>query len=122
MDRYERLKETNQSLENFTSSCSYAILIMALSTNGQEVSVLKSDAPLSERTSYTLAPSTKAIHGDDHLNTARDVAPPLHLSTNFRYAENPEDLVTAGESEVCILCGHLSVSAFFNEAQGHSDV
>ncbi|KAJ3042868.1 hypothetical protein HDV00_006429 [Rhizophlyctis rosea] len=39
--------------------------------------------------------STVAIHGDDPLNTPHttDVAPALHVSTTFRYPDNPEDLV-----------------------------
>ncbi|CAD6573311.1 MAG: hypothetical protein ASARMPRED_005990 [Alectoria sarmentosa] len=39
-------------------------------------------------------PSTLAIHADDQLNRSADVAPALHVSTTFRYASNPEDLVT----------------------------
>lgn len=52
-------------------------------------------------TRQRLSPSTQAIHGDDYLNTTSDVAPPLHVSTTFRYTDNPEDLITATDSEVC---------------------
>ena len=58
----------------------------------------KSHAMASENKRFTA--STLAIHADDHLNTAIDVAPPLHVSTTFRYANNPKDLVPAVESDV----------------------
>lgn len=48
-------------------------------------------APHLAASSYSL--STLSIHGDDHLNTASDVAPALHVSTTFRYSSNPEQLV-----------------------------
>ncbi|KAI4216528.1 MAG: hypothetical protein LQ351_001017 [Letrouitia transgressa] len=51
-------------------------------------------------TRQRLSPSTQAIHGDDYLNTTSDVAPPLHVSTTFRYTDNPEDLITATDSEL----------------------
>ncbi|KAL4892289.1 pyridoxal phosphate-dependent transferase [Aspergillus ambiguus] len=38
-------------------------------------------------------PSTRALHADDPLNRVTDVAPPIHLSTTFRFPQNPEDLV-----------------------------
>ena len=44
--------------------------------------------------------STLAIHGDDHLNRSTDVAPALHVSTTFRYASNPSELVPAKDLEV----------------------
>ena len=40
-------------------------------------------------------PSTRALHADDYLNLVTDVAPPIHLSTTFRYPDDPEaDIVT----------------------------
>ena len=39
--------------------------------------------------------STQAIHADDNLNRSSDVAPSLHVSTTFRYASNPSELVSA---------------------------
>lgn len=39
--------------------------------------------------------STRSLHADDPLNLVTDVAPPLHLSTTFRYPDNPDDLVPA---------------------------
>jgi hypothetical protein len=47
--------------------------------------------------------STLAIHADDPLNLVDDVAPPLHVSTIFRYARNPDELVTASDYDVRIL-------------------
>ncbi|RMJ22501.1 cystathionine [Aspergillus sp. HF37] len=37
--------------------------------------------------------STKALHADDRLNQVADVAPPMHVSTTFRYPNDPEKLV-----------------------------
>ena len=36
--------------------------------------------------------STLAIHADDPINALTDVAPPLHVSTTFRYPSDPEQL------------------------------
>ncbi|CEL09481.1 Putative Cystathionine beta-lyase [Aspergillus calidoustus] len=43
--------------------------------------------------SNTQQPSTRALHADDYLNLVTDVAPPIHLSTTFRYPREPENLV-----------------------------
>lgn len=43
--------------------------------------------------------STLAIHADDRLNTVTDVAPPIHLSTTFRYAHDPEALIPKHDEE-----------------------
>ncbi|KAH1513120.1 hypothetical protein KXX06_005143, partial [Aspergillus fumigatus] len=37
--------------------------------------------------------STRSLHADDELNVVTDVAPPLHVSTTFRYSDNPDELV-----------------------------
>ena len=39
--------------------------------------------------------STRSLRADHALNSVTDVAPPLHLSTTFRYSDNPEELVPA---------------------------
>lgn len=39
-----------------------------------------------------LSLSAQAIHADDFLNSHAAVAPPMHVSTTFRYSRNPEDL------------------------------
>ena len=38
------------------------------------------------------SPSTLSIHADDPLNLLSDVAPPLHVSTTFRYTSDPTQL------------------------------
>ncbi|KAJ5664473.1 Pyridoxal phosphate-dependent transferase major region subdomain 2 [Penicillium longicatenatum] len=40
-------------------------------------------------------PSTQALHADDRLNLVTDVAPPIHLSTIFRYPEDPNELTVS---------------------------
>ncbi|KAI1608506.1 cystathionine beta-lyase [Exophiala viscosa] len=40
----------------------------------------------------SLSPATQAIHADDPLNLLTDVAPPIHVSTTFRYDKDPERL------------------------------
>lgn len=49
---------------------------------------------------HVYAQATQAIHADDHLKSVDDVAPPLHVSTTFRYAEDPADLKPAAELNV----------------------
>ncbi|KAK3395669.1 pyridoxal phosphate-dependent transferase [Sordaria brevicollis] len=39
-----------------------------------------------------LSMSSLSIHADDYINNHQAVAPPMHVSTTFRYAENPDDL------------------------------
>ena len=41
---------------------------------------------------HSRSSATRAIHADDFLNTGKDVAPPMHVSTTFRYEEDPEKL------------------------------
>jgi cystathionine beta-lyase/cystathionine gamma-synthase len=40
----------------------------------------------------TLSPATQAVHADDVLNLVDDVAPPIHVSTTFRYNRDPSKL------------------------------
>jgi hypothetical protein len=44
--------------------------------------------------------ATLALHADDRLNLVPDVAPPLHLSTTYRYSDNPEDLAAWADTPV----------------------
>jgi O-acetylhomoserine/O-acetylserine sulfhydrylase-like pyridoxal-dependent enzyme len=46
-------------------------------------------------------PATLALHADDALNNVTDVAPPIHLSTTFRYSDNPEELAPIADLSVC---------------------
>ena len=43
---------------------------------------------------------TRSIHADDYLNALSDVAPPLHVSTTFRYTSNPAELLPAADTDV----------------------
>lgn len=43
--------------------------------------------------SNNLSIATLAIHADDPINQVTDVAPPLHVSTTFRYPTDPDKLV-----------------------------
>lgn len=41
---------------------------------------------------HTLSRASRAIHADDYVNSHSAVAPPLHVSTTFRYADDPDAL------------------------------
>jgi len=47
-----------------------------------------------------LSLSSQAIHADDFLNDNTDVAPPLHVSTTFRYPGNADSLIPWRERNV----------------------
>lgn len=53
-------------------------------------------------TPTNIHPSTRALHADDQLNLVTDVAPPIHLSTTFRYPNQPENLVPSEDPVVGI--------------------
>ncbi|ERS96073.1 uncharacterized protein SPSK_00812 [Sporothrix schenckii 1099-18] len=40
----------------------------------------------------TLSSATRAVHADDYVNSHRAVAPPMHVSTTFRYSDDPDAL------------------------------
>lgn len=42
-------------------------------------------------------PATLAVHADDYLNVVDDVAPPIHVSTTYRYNKDPQKLVPFDE-------------------------
>ncbi|CAG7919512.1 unnamed protein product [Penicillium olsonii] len=42
--------------------------------------------------------STRSLHADDSLNVVTDVSPPIHLSTTFRYSNDPSKLVPAADA------------------------
>jgi hypothetical protein len=46
------------------------------------------------------SPATIALHADDPLNVVDDVAPPMHVSTTYRYPHNPEALFSVTERGV----------------------
>lgn len=47
-------------------------------------------------------PSTKALHADGRLNLVTDVAPPIHLSTTFRYPNDPDQLIPSEDPIVSL--------------------
>ncbi|KAH8657630.1 pyridoxal phosphate-dependent transferase [Tricladium varicosporioides] len=51
---------------------------------------LKDDTPSPHFADLSL--SSKTVHADDFLNKGQDVAPPLHVSTTFRYNKDPDQL------------------------------
>lgn len=52
--------------------------------------------------SHIVGDSTRALHADDALNVVSDVAPPMHLSTTFRYSNDPAALVPlSDQTSVC---------------------
>ncbi|MCJ1258415.1 hypothetical protein MMC24_006248 [Lignoscripta atroalba] len=61
--------------------------------------------PVSSLPSYSL--STQAIHADDHLNQAPDVAPPIHVATTFRYADHPDNLIPARDTQSSSFDSHV---------------
>jgi len=53
---------------------------------------VKQDArTLASRLQY-MSISAQTVHADDFLNSHPSVAPPMHVSTTFRYSRDPEDL------------------------------
>lgn len=48
-----------------------------------------------------LSLASRSIHADDYINTHRAVAPPMHVSTTFRYARDPDELVPWLNTDVC---------------------
>ncbi|KAI9784207.1 MAG: hypothetical protein M1816_001029 [Peltula sp. TS41687] len=46
-----------------------------------------------------MSAATQAIHADDHLNATEDVAPPMHVSTTFRYPDEPDQLIPHADNE-----------------------
>lgn len=41
---------------------------------------------------YQLSLASRSVHADDYINSHRAVAPPMHLSTTFRYSDDPDAL------------------------------
>jgi cystathionine beta-lyase/cystathionine gamma-synthase len=62
-------------------------------TNGTSPDPHSVEEQLSRELDMTsLSPSTQAVHADDPLNLVDDVAPPIHVSTTFRYSKDPSQL------------------------------
>lgn len=60
----------------------------------------KKDSDSSSIENPTLSPTSQALHADDHLNSTSDIAPPLHVSTNFHYPTDPDDLIPVRDLDV----------------------
>lgn len=48
------------------------------------------DAPMIDS---KLSLSSRAVHADDHISAHRAIAPAMHVSTTFRYSDDPEQLL-----------------------------
>ncbi|KAK4240697.1 hypothetical protein C8A03DRAFT_31187 [Achaetomium macrosporum] len=46
-----------------------------------------------------LSLSSRSVHADDHTNDHAAVAPPMHVSTTFRYADEPDKLVPWSDTD-----------------------
>ena len=66
------------------------------------------------RASSAYSPATLAIHADDHLNSYADVAPALHISTTFRYENDPEKLHPVADEEVSVFASPQSFPHHFS--------
>ncbi|KAK3936321.1 pyridoxal phosphate-dependent transferase [Diplogelasinospora grovesii] len=42
---------------------------------------------------HQLSLASRSVHADDYINNHQAVAPPLHVSTTYRYSDDPEQLV-----------------------------
>ncbi len=47
-----------------------------------------------------LSLASRSVHADDYTNTHSAVAPPMHVSTTFRYSDNPDKLLPWSEIDV----------------------
>lgn len=45
-----------------------------------------------ERSIAQLSLASRAVHADDGIQSHRAVAPAMHVSTTFRYSDEPENL------------------------------
>lgn len=52
---------------------------------------------------HELSLSSRAVHADDYINTHQAVAPPLHVSTTFRYPSDPVQLTPLSNFSVRVL-------------------
>ena len=78
----------------------FATANMAPSAISTGINSVSHSSPPPSVSSSTHHPSTLAIHADDQLNRSTDVSPAIHVSTTFRYASNPADLVPAKDLKV----------------------
>jgi hypothetical protein len=50
-----------------------------------------------------LSMATRAVHGDDGIAVHRAVAPPMHVSTTYRYNSDPDQLQTWVNVDVSLI-------------------
>lgn len=62
---------------------------------------------LSKLSTNDVSLATLALHADDPLNIVDDVAPPMHVSTTFRYPDDPDALIPGADRSVCLLTINL---------------
>lgn len=55
---------------------------------------------LAEAFGKQLSLASRSVHADDYTNTHPAVAPPMHVSTTYRYSENPDELVPWSDVDV----------------------
>jgi hypothetical protein len=55
-----------------------------------------------------LSLASRSVHADDFTNAHPAVAPPMHVSTTFRYSENPDELVPWSDTDVSSCAGTVS--------------
>lgn len=47
-----------------------------------------------------LSLASLSVHADDNVSSHRAVAPAMHVSTTFRYSDNPDELVPMDNTDV----------------------
>lgn len=78
---------------NFSYILFYHIALMSSNDNGLTSQKLEHNESAPTPTqNATLSLSSLAIHADDVLNASTDVAPPMHVSTTFRYTSDYKNL------------------------------
>lgn len=66
----------------------------------------------------TLSLATRTVHADDYVASHRAIAPPLHVSTTFRYSRDPERLVQWENLDVSLEMDRQLVVGFFFWKEG----
>lgn len=58
------------------------------------------DGKQPDKTSWSM--SSRAVHADDGISAHRAVAPAMHVSTTFRYDDDPDKLSSLGNIDVSL--------------------
>jgi hypothetical protein len=86
------------------------------SSTGQEP--VKEDATTLASRLQHLSLGAQTVHADDFLNSHQAVAPPMHVSTTYRYSRDPEELKPG--SNISVRSDVFSRSCFSCEATNNS--